>query len=208
MTSRKMDFSRSTSQLNIARIIAALRKEDLITAPEIAERVYLCETQVRSYLKYMVEQRMIHHPVWTRNPVAGLRAFPRARYRVGPGWNKPKPPRLTAAQAARRLRRRMKEDPDNNEHLVQTRRRQRVDRANKDRQARVAKLREKGYPPELVYAAGSALRVGLQRRSPTPTQVADVIRLRDEGKTWSEIANETGVARSTARTYYLRVAGD
>lgn len=205
MTERKMDFSRSTSLLNIERIRDALRKEDLLTAPELADRVYLCVEHIRNYLKYMVEQELVHHPRWTREAVAGLRPFPRAQYRLGPGVNRPKPTRLTSAQVQRRLRRRLKQDPDNNEHLVRTSHLQRTRRALRSRHERLVKLREQGYPPELVYASGSALRVGLQRRSPRPEQVADVIRLRDEGKTWSEIAAETGVARSTARTYYLRI---
>lgn len=207
MTRRTMDFSRSTSLANIARIMEALRKEDRLTPPEIAERVFLCGPQVKVYLKYMVSQKLIHHPHWTREPVAGLRPFPRPQYRVGPGPNRRKPARLTPAQVQQRLRDRVKHDPENHDHLVRSQQRQRARRLTQSRQERIALLRAAGYPPELVYAAGSALRVGLQRRSPTPEQVAAVIRLRDAGKTWSEIAASTGVARSTARTYYVRIAG-
>lgn len=207
MTNRKMDFSRSTALLNIERILETLRKNDLLTIPEIAERVFLCEPQVRIYMAHLKAQGKVHHPSWTREPVAGLRAFPRARFRVGPGVNRARPPRLTSAQAQARVRQRVKQDPDSYPHVLQSVERQRIDRAMRSRRERVALLREQGYPPELVYAAGSALRAGLRRRSPTPDQVATIIRLRDEGKTWDEVSQGSGVPRSTARTYYMRIVG-
>lgn len=178
MSACHMNFTRSTTLRRIERIRALLREHDLLTAPEIAARVYLTDDILREYLRHMQSRNLIHHPQWTHDPVAGKRAFPRPQWRVGPGPNVPRPPRRTPDELA----------------------------AQQRRTDRTRRLRAEGYSAEQIRVAGSRLRVSGARASPTHEQAIAILRLREAGLKWKDIAIKVGVSLSTAHNYYRAVS--
>lgn len=201
----KMNFTRRPAILRMKRIADVLRERGPLTPNELAPLVHCGVRTLAAYLKYMVEQEMIHISEWTRDPVEGLRSFPRARYKLGPGKNKRKPRALTPNEVARRLYARAKDDPENYPNAYRMLKRERVVRAQRRQRERIERLTKEGYPVEMILALGAQLRVGPRKRSPTPDQIGEIIRLRDSGHTWDEVAANTGVSRTTVRKYYKKI---
>lgn len=205
MAGRNMNFTRRPALLRIQRIKEVLEEHGPLTPIEIAEQVFCVPATLKLYLEHMAAQEMVHISGWTREPIAGLRAIPRPLYKLGPGVNKKKPRPFTSNEVARRFYRRGKDDPDNHPNAYRCVQRWRIARAQRDRQARIERLTKEGYPVEMILALGAQLRVGPHKRSPTPDQIGEIIRLRDSGHTWDEVAANTGVSRTTVRKYYKKI---
>lgn len=204
----KMNFTRQPAILRMKRITDVLRERGPLTPNELAPLVHCVVPTLGIYLKYMTEQGMIHIGGWTREAVAGLREFPRPQYQLGPGKNKRKPRPFTNNEVARRLYARAKDDPENYPNAYRMFQRERIVRAQRSKHERIEHLAREGFPPAMARAASSKIRAGSRRRSPTPDQVSEVVRLRDAGHTWNSVASQTGVHRTTARDYYRKLTGN
>ena len=206
MGTRKMNFSRRPAQIKLRQIVEALEAHGPLTANELMERVPVVSRTMKVYLNYMVAQKLVHISGWTRQSENGLRAVPRAKYTAGEGRNREKPKPLTAVEARRRRYARAMDDPDTYPEEYLAFRREQARKTQRYRQERAEKLIKAGFPPELVRTAPAYIRAEGRFRTPTPDQVSEIIRLRDAGHSWTEIAEATNIPRSTVRAYYTRIA--
>lgn len=185
-------------------ILARLRRRPR-TEPEIRVAVGLSAPGLRPYLVDLRRGGRIHIVAWSRKEVAGLKPYLRPVYAAGPGEDAPRPPPLTQREIQREFARRVAADPEKYRSADRTRRAVAALQSIKAKQRRVRRLSQAGY----VVGGLSQGRVmyGSKRCSPTPGQVAEILRLRELGRTWKQISAKTGVPESTARAYFRRLTG-
>jgi len=205
MTRRTYTFERGPARRNIERILELLDGQSL-TEPEICQQLHMSPLNLKMYLNHLREQRMVHISSWTRRPVAGMRPFPRPLYRAGSRRNAVKPKPKTDAEVARDYRKRVMANPDEYERGYRKIRAQRARQELRLRNQRMQQLAAAGFDPHTASLMGRVM-ISEKRRTPTPAQVAEIIRLRDSGMYWKDVSAATGVPMSTARTHYLRVVG-
>ncbi len=108
----QMTFTSALALRRIERIQYLLRREYL-TAPEIADGVYMSAIRAREYIRYLLKTKQIHVYRWEKRWTAG-RAHWIAIYAWGNATSpkKPKSGETDAERFRRRYRERKKEDPE------------------------------------------------------------------------------------------------
>lgn len=206
MTRRTYTFERGPARRNIERILVLLGGKSL-TEPEICQQLHMSPLNLKMYLNHLREQGKVHISSWTRRPVAGMRPFPRPLYRAGSRRNAVKPKPKTDAEVARDYRKRVMANPEEYERGYRKIRAQRARQELRLRNQRMQELAAAGFDPHTLGLVNGRVVIGNTRRTPTPDQLAEIIRLRDSGMYWKDVSAATGVPMSTARTHYLRVVG-
>lgn len=205
--SRKRTFEQVPARLRIERILQLIATRSL-TAAEIRHALYMSETAMREYIRHLRDTRQIYIAGWTRDAVCGLRPMLRPKYRAGQRVDAPRPPAKPAAISNREYRQRVMDNPERYARAYNTIRMNDARSANRRRGERIRRLAAAGYgdATTLGMMQGRIL-IGERVKSPTPQQIAEIIRLRDAGTTWRRIAESVGVSEITARKYYARIAG-
>lgn len=206
---RENTFERGPALNKIERILKLLECESL-TPPEIAEKLHMSQANVVIYLKHLKATDEVHIMGWTRKPVCGQRPFPRPKYRIGPGADVRKIAPLPKNEVAKRLRKKVKRDPDAVPGTVMKMRRNRERQRLKAQTERLKKMKQLGYLTAGftdVMTTGKVM-LGEKRRSPTPVQIAEIIRLREEGVYWKSISAQLGIPVTTAHSIYKRLTGN
>lgn len=105
-----LKFSTKSTTRKINRIFEILNTGDY-TAQEMAPLVPISKRWCVDYLKHLAECGNVHISGW-RMEVEGIKRYPRAIYRLGPGQPAQKPTPLTSKQKSIRRRAKKKHDDE------------------------------------------------------------------------------------------------
>lgn len=104
----RYSFKTQAAQAKIKKILD-LTKETPMCAPDLRKNVFLEYGQMRNYLKYLLEKKLIYICKY-KIETHGGRTMQWAYYKAGDKKSKPKPKALTCAEKCRRYREIMKTD--------------------------------------------------------------------------------------------------
>lgn len=106
-----MSFSRTAAERTLNKILAILAEQPTI-ALHIAARVHVGPTHLRRYLLELRSRGLIHISAWTRDPIDGMKPYPREVWALGAGKDAPRPTPKSDTDVSREYRQRMRDaDP-------------------------------------------------------------------------------------------------
>lgn len=204
MTRLRNTFERSTSRRNIERLLQLIENRSMCLT-EISQHLHMTREGLRPYIKYLREQRKIYISRWASESVGTLPARRRPYYKAGSRKDAPAPPPMERREIERAYYQRVVADPERYRMAHNNIRRQNARQTLKRRTERMRRMQESGFDPHAILLAGRRIVVG---KTPTPDQVAEIIRLRESGATWKEIVAKTGIKQTTARTHYRKAVAE
>lgn len=203
----RMTFETKRAQEILARILRMLSKKAM-TRQEVVAALGMSYNGVLPYMQHLERTRQIYIEQWTREGSPGRQSYIRPRYRKGNLPDAPKIGRYKNPNQWREFMKRVKADPEKYEGTITRLRRREVKRATDHRVRRMKALVESGYAvPGFGPLFPGRVMLGGERKTPSPYQISELVRLRDEGLLWREISEQVGVPQTTARNIYKRMKG-